>query len=287
MCSCDPICRLQEEVISLRNKAEEEVQTASVSAEEHQRRASEAERRLQSLVSSLEQQLKGREVELAEQRAMTAAVEQRAASLESALQQANGAAAAMASRITESVADAAAQVHGQLQYRRAGVFVLLNLELFYNLCPSTLNPQAESLKSRVALAEQQVSDLKRREAEARAEVNILTSSMAAQQQQQQQVATSGVNVWDTRLSGRRIPLKENFPLTPAGGGAPVLEFFFRATSVTGQGESCCRGAGQSLCDGTGGEGQGCNARAAGIPQGATAICTQGMSYNAVIHKGHS
>ena len=102
-----------------RHKAKEDTQAASVSAEEHQKRATEAERRLQSLVGSLEEQLRAREVDLSAQRAATSTADQRAATLEASLHQANAAAASMASRITETVAEAASQV--QLIVRSADV----------------------------------------------------------------------------------------------------------------------------------------------------------------------
>ena len=50
-----------------------------------------------------------------------------------------------------------------------------------------ISSQTEALKSKLASAEQQVADLQRREVEARAEINMLTSSMSSQQQHHHQV----------------------------------------------------------------------------------------------------
>ena len=108
--TCTSLSRLQEEAVSTKIKAKEAIQSASVTAEEDQRRASESERRLQEMIQSLEQQLNGKDNRLAEQRAAAAALEQRAVALETALNQANVAAAAMASRVTETMAEGAAQV---------------------------------------------------------------------------------------------------------------------------------------------------------------------------------
>ena len=123
--------------------------------------------------------------------------------------------------------------------------------------------QVDVLKVKLASAEQLISDQQRREGEARAEINMLTSSMASQQQQHHQVSavspppagtmalrchTSASEDTGTTPSaairiGRgwtaTLTPQTSFPSPPPGAGTPLSQRPRRAALHARSGASGC------------------------------------------------
>ena len=103
-------CRLQLEVDKLKERARSDNEGMMASNEDEKRKLDELNQRLNERVKGLEKQLRDQEAEISSQRASATSADQRAATLDVALQQANASSASMASKITQMVTEANSQV---------------------------------------------------------------------------------------------------------------------------------------------------------------------------------